>query len=143
MVRWPGSTHDSRILENSNVFAKFERREINGILLGDNGYPLRSYLITPFLTPNTRQERRFNLALCNTRVKIENVFGILKRRFPCLRHQLRLKLQTNVTVITACCVLYNIARDLSIPLPNEDDGNEIDQVPVQQSGRKGTPHKSH
>lgn len=58
----------------------FERREINGILLGDNGYPLRSYLITPVLTPNAREERRLNLALCNTRVKIENVFGILKRK---------------------------------------------------------------
>lgn len=130
VVRWPGSTHDSRIFENSNICAKFERREINGILLGDNGYPLRSYLVTPVLTPNSREERRFNLALCNTRVKIENVFGILKRRFPCLRQQLRLKLQTNITVITACCVLYNIARELSIPLPNEDDCDDNDDVPV-------------
>lgn len=97
VVQWP----DSRIFENSNICVKFERRELNGILLGDNGYPLRSHPITPVLTPNTREERRFNLALCNTRVKIENVFGILKRRFPCLQHQLRLKPQTNITVITA------------------------------------------
>ena len=84
-VRWPGSTHDSRIFDKSNICAKFERRVINGILLGDNGYLLRPCLITPVLTSNSREERRFNFALCFTRVKIENVFGILKRRFPWLR----------------------------------------------------------
>ena len=50
VVRWPGSTHDSRIFDNSNICAKFERMEINGILLGYNGYPLR-----PF---NTRPHRK-------------------------------------------------------------------------------------
>ena len=42
-ARWPGSTHDG------NFCAKFERQEINGILLGDNGHPLRQYLITTLL----------------------------------------------------------------------------------------------
>lgn len=74
------------LFENSNVRAKFERRKISGIFLGDNGYLLRSYLITPVLTLNTREERRLNLAFCTTRVKIKNVFGILKRSFLCLRH---------------------------------------------------------
>ena len=66
VVRWPGSTRDSRIFDNSNICAKFERMEINGISLGDNGYPLRPYLATPVLTTNSREERRFKFALRNT-----------------------------------------------------------------------------
>ena len=41
VVRWPGSTHDTRIFDSSEICAQFENREVNGILLGDNGYPLR------------------------------------------------------------------------------------------------------
>ena len=71
VARWPGSTHDSRNFENSNMCARLERKEIPGILIGDNGYPLRPYLITPLLTCTTREQRYFNYALCNARVKIE------------------------------------------------------------------------
>jgi hypothetical protein len=38
------------------------------------------------------------------------MFGIWKRRFPFLRKQLRFKLSSNLLVIIACSVLYNIAR---------------------------------
>lgn len=48
VARWPGSTHDG------NFCAKFERQEINGILLGDNGHLLRQYLITTLLWCKTR-----------------------------------------------------------------------------------------
>lgn len=33
VARWPGSTHDSSIFDNSNICAKFEERRINGVLL--------------------------------------------------------------------------------------------------------------
>ncbi|KAJ8309362.1 hypothetical protein KUTeg_014236 [Tegillarca granosa] len=79
------------------------------------------------------REERFNYALCNARVKIENVFGVLKRRFRCLRHQLRLKLRATLAVIIACAVLYNIARKMSLPLPDDSDG-EDEIVPVQAFG---------
>jgi hypothetical protein len=71
VARWPGSTHDSRNFQNSNICARLERKEIQGILIGDNGYPLRPYLITPLLTCTTREQRHFNYTLCNARVKIE------------------------------------------------------------------------
>lgn len=46
---WPGSAHDSRVLRNSNVYNiatnKFSE---NTYLLGDGGYPLQPWLMTPY-----------------------------------------------------------------------------------------------
>lgn len=57
VVRWPGSAHDTNIFENSLLRMRFENGEFNnGLLLGDSGYPIRSYLITPLLNPVTQGE---------------------------------------------------------------------------------------
>ncbi|CAB3986138.1 Hypothetical predicted protein, partial [Paramuricea clavata] len=49
-LNWPaGSVHDARIFDNSRICAQFERGDIQGILLGDNGYPCRQYLMTPVI----------------------------------------------------------------------------------------------
>lgn len=56
-----------------------------GLILSDSGYALKRYLMVPYLTPSNRAEENFNNALCRTRVTIEQAFGILKRRFPCLQ----------------------------------------------------------
>ncbi|XP_053383749.1 putative nuclease HARBI1 [Mercenaria mercenaria] len=121
VARWPGSTHDSRIFDNSTLCAKFENGDIRGTLVGDNGYPLRQYLLTPVLQPQTRGEQRFNRHLSSIRVRIENLFGIWKRRFPCTRYQLRVKLSTALVVIVACAVLHNLARMMMEPIPDDND----------------------
>lgn len=44
VARWPGSTHDSAIYQNSNTYSRFERGVYGtGYLLGDSGYPLKVY----------------------------------------------------------------------------------------------------
>lgn len=58
--RWPGSTHDSRILQSSRIGQLFESGQLQGILLGDSGYALRPWLMTPFLHPSTPAERAYN-----------------------------------------------------------------------------------
>ena len=80
VAKWPGSAHDSFILANSSVPNYMERTE-NCMLLGDSGYPLKTWLITPKLNPTTQQEVRFNHAHCKTRNPIERSFGLLKARF--------------------------------------------------------------
>lgn len=57
MVWWFGSIYDSCILENFNVCVKFECWEINGILLGDNGYFLRLYFIMLVFMLNIREKK--------------------------------------------------------------------------------------
>lgn len=144
VVRWPGSVHDSRIFDNSEIGAKFENGEINGLLLGDSGYALRQYLITPILQPQTRAERRFNYAHCSTRVKIENVFGVWKRRFQCLSRTLAIKLDTSLAVIVACGVLHNIARTYN--LPEFEDVHEAylqePEQPIQNPNQGGRAQRA-
>ncbi|XP_052223937.1 putative nuclease HARBI1 [Dreissena polymorpha] len=48
VAKWPGSVHDSRIFRESAIRQRFERGEINGLLLGDSGYGCKRYLMTPY-----------------------------------------------------------------------------------------------
>ena len=62
VIRWSGSTHDSRIFESSSLYARLETKMINGMVLGDSGYPLKTFCLTPYRsTNNSRQESRFSL----------------------------------------------------------------------------------
>lgn len=76
----------------------------------DSEYPCRTYLLTPLLNLVNDAQRLYNEAYTRTRVKLENIFGIWKRRFPILAYGCRLKLETTLTVIIATAVLHNIAR---------------------------------
>ena len=121
VARWPGSAHDSTIFSNSHIRAGFEMGRINeGILLGDSGYPLRKYLLTPYLQPQTRAEHNYNAAHIRTRNCVERMFGVWKRRFPVLSIGLRCKRQTSLTIIVATAVLHNIAVETRDQLPPED-----------------------
>ncbi|XP_045541246.1 putative nuclease HARBI1 [Papilio machaon] len=85
IARWPGSVHDSTIFNDSPLCAQFERGDFGTmVLLGDSGYPCRPYLLTPLLNPLTHAEEAYNQSQIKTRNLIERLFGVLKRRFPCL-----------------------------------------------------------
>ena len=60
VARWPGATHDSRIFQMSRICRAFARRRVSGILLGDSGYPLLPFLMTPISNPTTDAERAYN-----------------------------------------------------------------------------------
>lgn len=117
------------------------------ILLGDGGYALKSFLMTPLLNPITQGEVAYHAAHIKTRNVIERTFGVWKRRFPILKLGLGINLQTSLTVIVATGILHNIAiltRDeqpsMDIELYNSLDlkrrellmeNNEIQTVNVQ------------
>lgn len=120
--RWPGSVHDSRIFENSQVCAMLEEGLLPGHLLGDSGYPCRKYLLTPLLNPNNEHEEAYNRSHIKTRNTVERAFGVLKKRFACLGMVMRTKLNTTKAVIVAAVVLHNLAVMTRVLLPEEGGG---------------------
>jgi hypothetical protein len=92
VAKWPGSYHDSFIFRSSALGRRLEEGLHNtedGVLLGDSGYALRSYLMTPYLDPVQPWQRRFNKAHKKTRCLVERVIGIWKRRFHVLHSEIR------------------------------------------------------
>ena len=96
VVRWPGATHDAFILANSALPGIMEG--VNGWLLGDSGYPLKKWLLTPFAQPSNQHEERYNSSHCATRNTVERAFGVLKSRF---RYR-SCDISYNLLIITIC-----------------------------------------
>ncbi|XP_054709044.1 putative nuclease HARBI1 [Uloborus diversus] len=121
VVRWPGSTHDSTIFDHSYLRAHLETEVPNRYhVLGDLGYPLRSYLMTPFSAPATDGEKRYNEAQILARNVVERQYGVWKKRFACIAESMRCQLQNSQTIIVATAVLHNIAIILG---DSYDEGN--------------------
>jgi len=131
---WPGSEHDSRILQNSRIFMRYRQGQLNDILVGDAGYPSLPFLLTPINNPVTDEEISYNIIHGKTRRIVERTFGIWKRRFPCLSRGLSTKLITSTTIIVACAVLHNLSLILNDNLEEEEEvvENLNDEVPVPQ-----------
>lgn len=73
----PGSVHDARILRESAIFQAFEgpNKPLHGIVLGDSGYMIRAWLLTPYPNPQSEAQERYNFAHSSTRTTIERCIG--------------------------------------------------------------------
>ncbi len=62
VAKWPGATHDARILTESGLRHLFEERHVpaNCHLLGDSGYPCKPWLLTPYLRPDQGPQLNYN-----------------------------------------------------------------------------------
>jgi nuclease HARBI1 len=84
----------------------------NSILLGDGGYALTNYMLTPISHPRTAAEKKYQKSQIKTRNTVERLYGVWKRRFPTLSLGFRIKKEQVLICIVACAVLHNIAIDL-------------------------------
>ncbi|KAL1276903.1 hypothetical protein QQF64_023576 [Cirrhinus molitorella] len=117
---WPGSAHDFFILTHRVGNRLQARAGLDGWLLGDTGYPLRRWLLTPFLNPQSAQQMRYNEVHARARTVVERAIGLLKCRWRALDasggkllyHQAKV-----CKIIRVCGVLHNVALRAGIPLP--------------------------
>ncbi|XP_020715258.1 putative nuclease HARBI1 [Ceratitis capitata] len=89
----------------------FESGNHNMFLIGDSGYLLEPWLMTPL--PNQPQgspKFRYNEAFCKARNPVERLFGVLKGTWQCLSQQRTLLYDAGFTgrIVNACSVLHNI-----------------------------------
>ncbi|KAI5641899.1 DDE superfamily endonuclease domain-containing protein [Phthorimaea operculella] len=83
---FPGSTHDAAIWQSSNVHQYLKDQYVDHRpmewLLGDKGYPLLPWLMTPLAEVGAgTPEERYNKMHSHARVVIEMTFGRLKTYF--------------------------------------------------------------
>jgi len=139
-VHWSGSTHDALVWRNSTAKELLEEQSEFQIV-GDSAYPISRSLIKPLRDTPTAQHRQFNKALTALRtVCTENIIGILKRRFPCLRMGLQTRLTRALKIIRATGVLHNLTIVFNDSTPDGTDvDDEQDQEEDDQDGFPGEP----
>jgi len=82
IANWPNSVYDARILREYTLFADFESRNkpSSGYILGDSGYMLHEWLLTPVLNAQSQKEMMYNTAHCGTRCTTKRCTGVVKCR---------------------------------------------------------------
>ena len=131
IVRWPGSVHDSRIFNESLVCERLQLEHYNGILLGDNECPCRTYILMPFLNTTIDKDRRYNASQIRTRNSAERTFGVLKR-FAILSIPVRTKLYTTKNAlwhVLSCTILL---FQIEFLLKNFPDINQFEPPIVDE-----------
>ena len=160
-VGMPRSKHDSCMLRRSTLYLNAQNGTLfeDGLnvegftpyLLGDGGYPLKMWLMTPYrdgpgrLDQRSVLDRLYSRRLSRGRSVIENAFGILKQSF----RELLTITELNVTflpdVVVCCALLHNVflgqlpdevARLLEI-LQREGALPEVDDDPLQDPENNG------
>ena len=105
---------------------QYSSGRVDGILLGDSGYPAKRFLLTPFMNPAEPHQVRYNNAHARTRVVVEQTIGILKRRFGILGDKMQLVPLKACKVVVACSVLHDIGIEEGDIIPVHD---ELDFLP--------------
>ncbi|XP_060866068.1 putative nuclease HARBI1 [Metopolophium dirhodum] len=123
-----GRQSDSGIFTESNIFKNLEAKSFNVpnyrplpntttpmpfVLLGDQGYPLKEYLLRPYPFDKNLDSAKetFNYRLSKARRMIECTFGILVSKWRCLKTELQMNPEHVDIVIKTICLLHNIIID--------------------------------
>lgn len=126
-AKFPGTSHDAYVWRRSALYdflkRKYEEGKRNFWLLGDSGFPLQPWLMTPFNSPTTTAEENYNVAHKKTRCMVERCIGILKSRFRCISsgRQLGYNPTKAGKIINACIILHNILQRANISPPNDTE----------------------
>ncbi|ETV85762.1 hypothetical protein H257_02345 [Aphanomyces astaci] len=145
----PGSYSDKKISKTSSFGYSISWKIPKGcFLLGDAGYTLMPWLITPFMAHEehgnlSKLQKNFNYKDSSTRMSVECAFGRLKERFRILKTVMNEKsLDQTTTVVTACFVLHNMFlyyNDGLFAIPNRRRDRNDQVQPFDKSESETNP----
>ncbi|KAL1447746.1 hypothetical protein WDU94_009848 [Cyamophila willieti] len=121
-----GRQSDGGVFQNTQIYQDIE---VNGlmppdkplphsmmpvphVLLGDQGYPLKAYLMKPYSRQNaTEDQTEFNRKLSGVRRTVECAFGILVSKWRLLKTEIQCTPENTEKIVKAMCLLHNIIID--------------------------------
>lgn len=124
-----GRQSDSGVFSHSNLYQHIETgsfpfpkpRQIPGttmtlpyVILGDQGYPLKEYLLRPYPTAKDELPREieiYNYRLSRARRSVECAFGILVSKWRCFKTELQVESHHVDKLVLTACLLHNILVD--------------------------------
>ena len=151
LAGWEGSAHDGRVFEDAKM--KGLPLIIGRYYLGDAGYALSKYCLTPYRgkryhlkewargndRPRTKEEL-FNLRHSSLRNVIERIFGVIKKRFPILVVMKSFDFPFQCDIVICALLVHNFILmnqlyedefdDVDIPADNQ---NEYDDDGVDEN----------
>lgn len=106
------STFGSDILADSDNLnlpqsSLLDGRETPYFLVADDAFPLSCRIMKPYGNNLSNEKKIFNYRLSRARRTIENVFGILGKRWGCLQTEFSCKPDKVKVIVSACCALHN------------------------------------
>jgi hypothetical protein len=147
LAGWEGSAHDGRVL--NDALTKGLHLFPSKFYLGDAGYALTPYCLTPYrgtryhlkewkagnLRPQNKEEL-FNLRHSSLRNVIERVFGVVKKRFPILVTMPSYPYSTQISLVLCALYIHNFIRLNQV---YEDDYDEFDDDEVDVDDTMNPP----
>ena len=90
-VGWPGSVHDNRVWRNCKLCIQQDKYfSSNDYLIGDSAFTTSNIMVPAYKklpgAPMSNNQTIFNTYLAKPRVESEHCIGLLKGRFPFLKH---------------------------------------------------------
>ncbi|XP_054924575.1 putative nuclease HARBI1 [Dermacentor andersoni] len=145
----PGSDHDAFVWRTTWLRRRFQAgRIVNAgeYLLGDSGYPLEPWLLTPVPghPPVHTAEGQYNTAHAAMRSVVERCIGLLKSRFRCLQRYRTLLYEPEraANIVAACAVFHNLRLSEGDESGDDSDDDSSSSSSSSELDNNGdpTPH---
>jgi hypothetical protein len=137
LAGWEGSAHDGRVLRDA--MTRGLKVPAGTYYLGDCGYALSSYTLTPYrrvryhlkewgpgaLRPQNKEEL-FNLRHAKLRNVVERTYGVVKKRFKILKLMPSYSFEEQVKLVKCCFLLHNFINV-------RENGEEDDEYEIEEA----------